>query len=155
MTFLVVWVLDVGLAMNERRVSLFGDAVYRSAGIKCDFQRVAKGALRLDSTRVSEVDVRSLAFAVCLSVCTIWPAFAEDGVWTPTDTVAQVNVACTRVYTCGPAKPVMYGADKRLVATGNKLVWGVCSAGGGPVDSCNVCVTNPPKERCEWHTEAK
>ena len=43
---------------------------------------------------------------------------------------------CKKVYTNPPAR---------------RLVNGVCSAGGGPVDSCNECLTNPPDDACEYH----
>lgn len=97
--------------------------------------------------------LRFLASVILLTAGVAMSAHGEDGTWSPTDTTAQVNVACTRVYTCGPNQDVMYGGNKRLVATPNKLVWGVCSAGSGPVDSCNVCLTNPPAEKCQWHLE--
>jgi hypothetical protein len=53
----------------------------------------------------------------------------EDGIWSATDTVAQINVACTRVYTCGPASAIVYDARRKVVTTAPKLVFGVCSAG--------------------------
>lgn len=80
---------------------------------------------------------------------------AENGVWTPEPNFAQVNVACSRVYRCAPATDVLHSADTKVVSTSPKLVWGVCSASGGAVDSCNTCLTNPPADRCEWHTEPK
>lgn len=80
---------------------------------------------------------------------------ADDGVWQAASNFAQVNVACTRTYTCGPAKDIMHSADMKVVATDTKLVWGVCSAGQGPVDGCNVCLTNPPKDKCTWSLQKK
>jgi hypothetical protein len=44
--------------------------------------------------------------------------------------------ACKRVYHYPPAR---------------RQVTGVCSAGSGPADSCNVCLTNPPNDPCEYH----
>ena len=82
-------------------------------------------------------------------------AYAEEGVWTPYDNFAQLNVMCTRVYYCGPKDDVMYSADKKIVATANALVAGVCSADGGPIDGCNTCLTSEPKEKCVWHLENK
>ena len=76
---------------------------------------------------------------------------AEDGVWTPEDSFAQVNVFCTRVYTCGPVEDILHSEDTQVVSTPRKLVQGVCSAGGGAADSYNECLTNPPQDRCEWH----
>jgi hypothetical protein len=34
-----------------------------------------------------------------------------------------------------------------------QTIVGVCSAGGGPADSCNECLTTPPSDPCEWHWE--
>jgi hypothetical protein len=82
-------------------------------------------------------------------------ACAEEGVWTPNDDFAQINVFCTRVYKCGPSTDIVYGGDKKLVFSSPKLVQGVCSASGGAADSCNECLTNPPQEICEWHLQAK
>jgi hypothetical protein len=77
---------------------------------------------------------------------------AEVGAWSTEDTIfTQVNVFCIRNYICGPAEDVLYSADQRIVSTSSKPVRGVCSADGGPADSCNVCLTNPPTEKCEWH----
>jgi hypothetical protein len=45
---------------------------------------------------------------------------------------------CHRVYSYPPAK---------------RSVNGVCVGGGGPVDSCNGCLTNPPSDPCEYHYE--
>jgi hypothetical protein len=80
---------------------------------------------------------------------------AEDGVWSPTNTVAQVNVACTRVYLCTPGKDILHSSETKVTTTPPKLVFGVCSAGGGPIDSCNDCLTNPPRDKCEWHLEKR
>jgi hypothetical protein len=95
------------------------------------------------------------SFGLCASttffMCT--PGLGETGIWSSTDITAQVNVACTRVYTCGPAEDIMHSADQKIVATPRKLVWGVCSAGTGPPDSCNDCLTNPPTDQCEWYSE--
>lgn len=94
-----------------------------------------------------------IAASVSVVVTTAAVVFANDGVWTTTETFAQANVACFRVYTCWPASDILHDASTHVVSTPPKTVWGVCSAGGGPVDSCNVCLTNPPTEKCEWHLE--
>jgi hypothetical protein len=78
-------------------------------------------------------------------------AFAEDGVWVPEDSFAQINAFCTRVYRCTPPQDILHGSDTKVVSTAPKLLTGVCSAGGGPADSCNECLTNPPTDKCEWH----
>jgi hypothetical protein len=95
----------------------------------------------------------------CLSV-SLWfmsavSAVAEIGDWTTEETFAQANVACFRVYKCGPNEDVMYGGDKKIVASTPRTVWGICSAAGGPPDSCNECLTNPPADACEWHLQTK
>jgi hypothetical protein len=82
-------------------------------------------------------------------------ALAEEGTWSADDQFAQVNVACSRRYTCGPGRDILHSADTKIVSTAPKLVWGVCSAGTGPVDSCNVCNTNLPNEKCEWSLQKK
>ena len=46
------------------------------------------------------------------------------------------NADCERIYTNPPAR---------------RKVSGVCSAAGGPADSCNECLTNPPDDACEYH----
>jgi hypothetical protein len=83
------------------------------------------------------------------------PAFADAGVWSTSSQFQQINVFCQRVYTCGPSQDILRGADTKLVVTSPKLVSGVCSAGAGPADSCNTCLTNPPTVNCEWHLEKK
>lgn len=95
----------------------------------------------------------SIATSVAAVLTTAAVVFAADGVWTTTETFAQANVACFRVYTCGPASDILRDANTHVVSTAPKTVWGVCSAGGGAVDSCNVCLTSPPAEKCEWHLE--
>lgn len=80
---------------------------------------------------------------------------ADDGLWSASDDFAQVNLACFRVYTCGPASDIIYDENSRLVSTPPQTVWGVCSVGGGAIDSCNVCLTNPPTRRCEWRLEPR
>jgi hypothetical protein len=82
-------------------------------------------------------------------------ALAEEGVWSADSQFAQVNVACSRRYTCGPGRDILHSGDTKIVSTAPKLVWGVCSVGAGPVDSCNVCNTNPPTEKCEWSLQKK
>lgn len=80
-------------------------------------------------------------------------AQAEPGRWTANSSFAQINVFCQRLYTCSPASDIVYDAKKKLVVSAPTTVRGVCSAGSGPVDSCNECLTNQPSEACEWHLE--
>ena len=90
----------------------------------------------------------SLSFGMLLLPSAI---LADDGVWQAEESFAQVNVLCTRVYTCGPANDILHSEDTQVISTPPKLVSGVCSAGEGAADSCNVCLTNPPQDKCEWH----
>jgi hypothetical protein len=76
-------------------------------------------------------------------------AVAETGAWQGADEFAQANVACTRVYYCRPTQDIVHSADTRI-ASDRTLVWGVCSADGGPVDSCNTCLTSTPTTPCTW-----
>lgn len=95
---------------------------------------------------------RAIIISAIITGLSIYPAFAEKGTWSTTDSFAQVNIACTRVYTCWPSETIMYDADSKIVIdTPNKLVWGVCSG----FDSCDVCLTTEPEEPCEWHLEKK
>lgn len=100
-------------------------------------------------------DASRLWPVLSLLVLVINGARAETGAWTPASSFSQLNVACSRKYTCGPKEDVIYSADSKVVQTAPKTVWGVCSAGTGPIDTCNICLTNPPTERCEWHVESK
>jgi len=83
---------------------------------------------------------------------------AEDGIWTPAPMFAQVERACIRQYRCVVPLSLRYNANQRVVSTPERTVYGICSAGdnlplGSPKDACNVCLTNPPPDRCEWHVE--
>lgn len=97
----------------------------------------------------------ALGAVACLWLFIGSAALADEGIWTTGSQFAQANVACMRTYTCGPAKDIMHSADMKVVSTEPKLVWGVCSAGQGPVDGCNVCLTNPPKDKCIWSLKKK
>ncbi len=74
----------------------------------------------------------------------------QQGVWSKRGNFVQVNAACFQYYTCGPREAIIYAADTQIVSTPRKKVWGVCSAGGGDVSSCNHCLTSTPTEKCEW-----
>lgn len=95
-----------------------------------------------------------------LHICVIlifatFSAQADEGVWSPDTNFAQVNSYCTRSYICGPREDILHSEDTKVIATSPKLVLGVCSAGGGPIDGCNVCNTNPPTDKCEWNLQKK
>lgn len=68
---------------------------------------------------------------------------------------AQVNVFCVQAYQCIPGKNILHGSDTVVKTTPNEGVQGVCNAGGGPADSCNVCASNPPAKPCEYWLENK
>lgn len=75
----------------------------------------------------------------------------EAGVWTAYDEFAQLNAACYRVYSCGPATDVLHSDDTKVQVTPPQTSWGVCSG----FDSCDVCNTNPPSDPCEWELVPK
>lgn len=68
---------------------------------------------------------------------------------------AQVNVFCVQAYQCIPGVNVLHGSDTVVMTTPNEGIKGVCNAGGGPTDSCNICASNPPSKRCEYWLEKK
>lgn len=111
--------------------------------LPCTIENAGSGISRTPAGYTILGSVLSIVLAPC-------GLRAEDGVWSPSSTVAQVNVACTRVYSCGPGSPIVYNANSKLVVSAPKLQWGVCSASAGPADSCNECLTNPPDEPCTW-----
>jgi hypothetical protein len=100
----------------------------------------------------------ALMTAIALTIGTA-VAWAETGVWTPDRNFVSTELmlgACSRVYRCGPAGAVWHSADQRVVSPPPKTVIGVCSTGGGgPIDSCSVCLTNPPNDPCEWSLERR
>ena len=65
----------------------------------------------------------------------------------------QVNVACTQAWIC-VAPDVLHGPDTHVVTTSNSSTQGVCGAGDGPVDSCNLCLANPPTQACQYWLES-
>ncbi len=95
------------------------------------------------------------AFALGISATAVT---ADDGIWSPSSTITQINLACGRMYVCTPPLSVTYRANQKIVSTPPRMIFGVCSAWderseSGRADSCNICVTNPPADRCEWHIE--
>jgi hypothetical protein len=77
-------------------------------------------------------------------------AAKETGIWAKQKNFAQVNVACIQTYTCHPKDDVLHPDDVYVAVSKPELVTGVCSAACGPADSCNECLTNPPKTPCVW-----
>ena len=75
-------------------------------------------------------------------------------VWVGERDFNSIGFVCSRIYACSPEVDTMYPAGCERVwdyPPPRRNVGGVCSAGGGPVDSCNACLTNPPSDPCDWH----
>lgn len=75
------------------------------------------------------------------------------GTWIKRGAFSQANVACFQVWTCDSG-PVLHPPKTTVVTTPDKTTTGVCSADGGPKDSCNSCVTGRPSDKCEYWLEA-
>lgn len=80
---------------------------------------------------------------------------ANRGVWVKAGPPSQINAYCLQTYQCGPKEDLLHSADTQIVVTKPQLQKGVCSAGGGAYDSCNVCLTNPPTMTCAWELRKK
>lgn len=84
------------------------------------------------------------------------PAMAkEPGEWKKSGDFVQANVACMQRYTCHPKTAVLHSEDTFVAVTKPQLRTGVCSAGGGAIDSCNVCLVSEPAEPCVWEVRKK
>ena len=95
-----------------------------------------------------------LGFFVVLSGTSL--AFAaENGTWYKSGPHVQINAACTQVYACKPKTALIIRADSYVAVSKPKMVYGVCSAGGGAIDSCNACLTSPPTDPCVWSVRSK
>jgi hypothetical protein len=99
--------------------------------------------------------MRHFGVLAAVLVALPFPAFAESGVWVADEQFAQINVACKRLYRCTTGQDILHDSNTVVRVTPPESVWGVCSAGGGPADSCNECLTNPPTTLCEWHVVPK
>jgi hypothetical protein len=99
--------------------------------------------------------MRDKVLLAVLSVLAFSAAASGDqaGIWVKVGDPAQVNVGCTQVWQCGPRTDIFHSEDTHIVATPNEITVGVCSAGGGAVDSCNVCLVSEPSTPCTWHLE--
>lgn len=71
-----------------------------------------------------------------------------EGTWAVQKTFTQLNVACIKTYICTPKQAILHSADSKVSRPDPKAVTGVCSAAGGPVDSCDQCLTTPPNDEC-------
>jgi hypothetical protein len=88
-----------------------------------------------------------LSFSVVASV--------NEGVWVKSGGAAQVNMACSQAWECQATHDILHSSDTYVWHTPNKLTWGVCSAAGGAVDTCNECAVRPPDEPCQWELREK
>lgn len=82
-------------------------------------------------------------------------AFSEPGIWVKGDKFSQIHTRCLAKWECRPKEHILHGSDKVIVATTSKYVMGICNAGDGPTDSCNICASSPPKVPCEWNLAPK
>jgi hypothetical protein len=83
-------------------------------------------------------------------------AFADQhspGQWVKQGDFAQMNVFCRQVWRCTPGVDVLHPGGTRIVTTPDEGTNGTCSADGGAADSCNICVTGPPSDPCEYWQE--
>lgn len=80
-------------------------------------------------------------------------AAEERGLWVKQETWAQVNTRCMQVWICNPRADVVHDAASKIVTTSQETAWGTCSAGAGPADSCNACLSSEPNKPCVWHLE--
>src|SRR5262245_12498829 len=97
-----------------------------------------------------------LLFACLLLIVPTLPAAADckgianEGVWSAGKPVKLPGIPfCQIKYTCGPKQTGMNDASCKMEAD-SKTVRGACSAGSGPVDSCNSCLAAAPSETCHY-----
>lgn len=79
----------------------------------------------------------------------------QPGLWVKEPTFLQINIGCLQVWQCTRKGDVLHGEDTSVKTTSPAKTTGVCNAGGGAVDSCNICAASAPKEPCEWWLEKK
>ncbi len=73
-----------------------------------------------------------------------------EGVWSAGKPVQLPGIPfCQIKYTCGPAQTTMSDASCKMDAD-TETVRGACSAGSGPVDSCNSCLAAAPSKTCHY-----
>ena len=75
----------------------------------------------------SRIRIASTLFSITFALA-VTAVSAEEGTWIADENFAQVNVACSRVYTCVTGQDILHSDDTKVVTSGKKLVWGVCSA---------------------------
>ncbi|MGL6529341.1 hypothetical protein ACSZM9_09620 [Aeromonas hydrophila] len=79
--------------------------------------------------------------------------YAEQGVWVKNKNFAQMHTACVQTWTCSPKQAVIHSPETTIKVTKPAYTMGVCNAGDGPIDGCNECAANEPKELCNWSLE--
>lgn len=110
--------------------------------------------------------MKSLIIGICsgLLVTAIYtqPISAEEqigkrhhGIWVKESTFLQVHTGCLQVWQCKNKEAILHGEDTNIRTTSPAKTTGVCNAGGGAVDGCNLCAASAPKEACEWWLEKK
>lgn len=98
--------------------------------------------------------VRSLAALMMVVLPTPGFAGVEVGAWQK-DTWTQANIGCLQRWTCHPKSSVLHGADEFVAVTKPANTIGACSAGAGPIDSCNHCLAAEPAAKCVWQIQKK
>lgn len=75
---------------------------------------------------------------------------AENGKWVKNRDFSQVNIGCIQTWTCHPKSDILHDASYFVAVTKPQVTNGICSAGGGAIDSCNVCLASEPNIPCKW-----
>lgn len=103
----------------------------------------------------------SLFLFLALAVFIIFYALADEvegsrspGKWKD-GSFSQVHTYCIQTWMCIPGEDVLHGPDTFVATSPNELVTGVCNAGDGAIDSCNLCSSSPPVSPCEYWLERK
>jgi hypothetical protein len=77
-------------------------------------------------------------------------AIPIEGVWSAGRPTQLPGIPfCQIKYTCGPAQTGMNDASCKMEAD-SETVRGACSAGSGPVNSCNSCLAAAPSKTCHY-----
>lgn len=108
--------------------------------------------------RLSDAPAARRLVRTSLLLCVLLPGALwakEPGKWMKNGDFVQINIGCTQRYTCHPKTSVLHSADTYIAVTKPQVETGVCSAGGGAIDSCNVCLVSEPTEPCMWEVRKK
>lgn len=71
------------------------------------------------------------------------------GSWEKHGEFAQINVACSQLYTCAcPPDPTVYSKDCSLTVTPMVASHGTCAQGGSDPESCTNCIAPAPTSTC-------